>query len=184
MSSKINITRIVTEHLATLKCQGANHSYSKIDLATFYGVPALAAAMYFATMPPLARDTATHIDSVLIAAFSIFAALLLNMQILLIGLRDRMNSRIDIRMVERSPEDKLSFERLAATKLEHVTELFANVSYCILVSIALVGGTLVSIFLQVQTSPLLKSAQFFVILHFALTGIMVLKRMHVVFSQR
>jgi hypothetical protein len=184
VSTKVSVSRIIAEHLATLRPQGTSAGYSKLDMVTFYGVPTIAAAIYYAMMPTLTNDAVTQIDSVLVAAFSIFAALLLNMQVLIIGLRDRREGDTQSGSQDRSPEDQHLIDQLSAARHKHIAELFANVSYCIVVSIVLVGGTVISIFLQLQSRPLLKAIQFFVILHFALTGIMVLKRMHVLFSHR
>ena len=61
-------------------------------------------------------------------------------------------------------------------------ELFANVSYAILVAMAIVALTLISVMANIGDWRIVRGLQFFGTIHFALTSVMVLKRMHVVFS--
>lgn len=182
MIRKIDISRIVADHLSTLKDPGTE-DWSWYDIGTFYGVPAFLAVLHL-VIGGVGSNEVLEVDGIVVSAFSIFAALLLNVQVLIIGLKERLASVAKPSVDEAmSPEDSALAERLAGSQERPLQELFANVSYAILVSILLVTLTLVVIFLGIADWRLTTAMQFFGIAHFALTSVMVLKRMHVVFLQ-
>lgn len=118
----------------------------------------------------------------LVAAFSVFAALLLNAQVLIIGLiQQRRGNNIDTKNV--SQEDQVVISRRKKLEELATTELFANISYAIIISLFVVALTLFVVFVCIEQSLLFKSVQFFLVLHFVLTALMVLKRLHVIFGE-
>jgi hypothetical protein len=183
ISAKINVSRLISQHLSSLKShKGEGISY--VDLATFYGLPLILSVLYFFSIGSLKEGSVSQIDSVLIAAFSIFAALLLNAQVLIISLDKKLNrASASLGAGEASPEDSALRQVVSNSSRKEIAELFANVSYSILIAISLVAFTLIVIFGEISASVLVKSVQFFGVTHFCLTGLMVLKRMHVVFAQ-
>ncbi len=177
MSSKLDVRRVITDHLDTLRpSDGQEPLY--FDIATFYAVPATAATFFLLVVGDVSADMARQVDSVLVAAFAIFAALLLNVQVLIIGLSSGKSAR------EEGPisrENAVLENRLRSKTAEAIAELFANVSYAILVAVVSVVATVVAMFVKFDTSIVVKSIQLFCLVHFSLTLLMVLKRMHVVF---
>lgn len=183
MSTKINVGNLVSQHLSSMKRQG-DDGISRVDVATFYGVPLIVGALFYFLTARLKPDAISQIDNVLVAAFSIFAALLLNAQVLIIGLKVRSVEQEDETQVPAAREDIALRSQIRETSGNELSELFANVSYSILVSISLVAFTLIAIFTGISGSILVKAIQFSAVIHFCLTGLMVLKRMHVVFGHK
>jgi hypothetical protein len=183
MSTKIDVLRIFRQHIATLRRQGEDHA-DTTDLLTFFGVPLLAGILFYALAEKIKPEAANQIDSVLVAAFAVFAALLLNAQVLIIGLmREKRTSLEEKGSSVLSLEDTALLNRTARIVSSSTSELFANISYAILIALLIVFLTLMIIFVGMEQSILLKSVQFFAVIHFTLTGLMILKRLHVIFAE-
>lgn len=176
MIEKIDIRQIVTDHLGTLRAPGVDR-ISVDDLIVFFGIPVLAGLLYlfFASPPP--QPAENKIDEILVASFSVFAALLLNIQVFLLGFK-----------VPKFPQDPdVGVEDRALAEAQHglrerfYRELFANISYAILLSMGLVFLTLIAIFCYLDGGRLIRFVQFVLTMHFALTLLMVMKRVNALF---
>lgn len=175
MIDKINIRQIISDHVRTLRARGEER-VSTEDLVVFFGVPLLAGALYLVFSGTLPADN--KIDEILVAAFSIFAALMLNIQVFLLGFSLPPPPQ---NLSEMGAEDRALAETKAEMRQTFFTELFANISYAILLATAIVFLTLVAIFCQVHQAKAVKVIQFAFIMHFALTLLMVMKRVNVLF---
>jgi hypothetical protein len=173
---KIDVRQIVSDHLRTLRTPGED-GLSLEDLVVFFGLPLAAGLLYvFFSGPP---PEGNKIDEVLVASFSVFAALLLNIQVFLLGFQlPQVDREAD---PEMGREDAALLKRQEANRKTFYRELFSNISYAILLAMVIVFITLVSIFCQLDQSKAVKLMQFVLILHFTLTLLMVMKRVHVLF---
>lgn len=160
--TKINVAEIVKDHCATLVHEH-NHKSSLVDYLLFYGLPAVAATLliYFKGI------FGQTVSGILITSYSVFAALLFNLLLLVYDL------------VKRDPTSNL--------KLRFLKQIYSNISYSILISIVLI----MLLLLQLVTLsfpymiPRLTIA-FLVYLfsaNFILTILMVLQRVHSLFSE-
>lgn len=176
---KIDVRRIVVDHVRTLHQPGSK-KVDVEDVVIFFGLPLLAGALYliFSGRPA----DGNKIDEVLVASFSIFAALLLNIQVFLLGFQLPVLDSTTTN--EGDVEEQALKEKKAELRVIFYRELFSNISYSILLSMGVVIVTLLAIFCQVEQSRLIKFIQFVLILHFALTLLMVMKRVHVLFYAR
>jgi hypothetical protein len=184
LSSKLDIRTILTDHLDTLR-DGDNAELSIVDLVTFYGIPMLIAMLFWMLTDKVDEKAAERIDSIVVSSFSIFAALLLNVQVLIIGLRARKEGNLLGSAYEPLPQNTSREDRAwqfnkQKSRDTFIAEVFSNVSYAIAASIILVGLTILLIFCGWDQTALAKSAQLFLIIHFVLTLLMILKRMHIV----
>lgn len=176
MIDKVDIRQIVVDHLRTLRAPGAERQ-SVEDLSVFYGVPLFAGLLYllFSGSPAVGNK----IDEVLVSSFSVFAALLLNIQVFLLGFQvPTSQSAAD---TELGVEDRALIEKKDDMRRTFYRELFSNISYAILLAMGIVVITLIAIFCQIDQSRIVKLIQFILIMHFALTLLMVMKRVHVLF---
>lgn len=168
---KIDISRIILEHLRTLRDQGHSRIALK-DIATFYIAPILFSIIGSVFICDID-------DNVLIGSltvFSIFAALLLNVQIAIFGIFQREWDIKTDKIKEEIVEEKLKLRR----KL--ISEINTNVSYLILITC--VALTCCLIFLAFSVPQFLMTGLLaFIYTHFLLTLLMVIKRSHNVFEQ-
>ncbi len=161
MLSKIDIRDIVRDHLATL-VDYRTQKASRPDYVLFFFVPAVAAATLMYLKVRL-TDAAVN---VLITALSIFAGLLFNLLVLIASLVDKRSAPTgasDARQVMRS--------------------IYANIAYSLLVSLLTLLP--LGVFATLKDGLTKNSAMalsYYLIGHFALTLLMVLKRMHVLLS--
>ncbi len=182
MTRKIDVREIFFSHVRTLRSVNSE-GLRWDDIAVFYVFPAVAAGLFLWFSPSPSPDTTTKIDEVLLSAFSIFAGLLLNIQVFILGYRvtEKDGSDADRAVTDLAPEDKA----LAATQQgKHALffeELFANLSYAILTAILIISITMLSLFFFSGEVLVFRAVQFFLILHFLLTLLMVLKRIHALF---
>jgi len=172
---KIDISQIVASHIKTLRSPGSSR-VSGEDIVVFFGLPIFSGVLYFLFSGPLPVEN--KIDEMLIAAFSIFAALMLNIQVFLLGFR---LSPTEVDRSQLGTEDRALLERRSTQHQAFLSELFANISYAILLAMGLVFITLFCIFCQLHQLKIVKVVQFVLILHFALTLLMVMKRVNALF---
>lgn len=174
---KVDVRRIVVDHVRTLHAPGSP-SLDWEDIVVFFGLPVFAGLLYLAFANP--PSDGNKIDEVLVASFSIFAALLLNIQVFLLGFH--LPSLVQGgEGTEQSAEERALAAAKAETRVLFYREMFSNISYSILLAMGIVVITLLAIFCQIEHSRLIKFFQFILILHFALTLLMVMKRVHVLF---
>jgi|SRR5579863_3080260 len=168
---KIDVTRIIVAQIHTMK-DNSTQRYSVIDLIVFYGLPVLlgAAAAYYGW------KFNSDVLNALLAAFSIFAGLLLNLLILVYTFSSQ---------AEHPPA-------LARIRMTLIKELHDNIAYSILVSIVIVVVTMITVaYLKMHEKP--PEAAFtgrwvtgiviFLTMNFVLTLLMILKRIYIMLNQ-
>ncbi|HEX9221987.1 MAG TPA: hypothetical protein VF860_01520 [Candidatus Acidoferrales bacterium] len=168
---KINISRIVAAQVRTLR-NNATQTYSVFDLVLFFVFPILlgVAGAYYGW-----KFNGEALNA-LLAAFSIFAGLLLNLLILVYTLSSQ---------TEHPPV-------LAKARLGLVKELHDNIAYSILVSIVIVVVSMVAVahlnMHEKQGEPAFTARWvagliIFLTTNFVLTLLMILKRIYIMLNQ-
>mgnify|MGYP001544778115 CR=1 FL=1 len=161
MLSKINICPILREHIRTFKSDGGSES-STGDVIVFVGVPIALSFVIFKFSH--ADFLSESILNSLITVFSILVGLLLNLLLL-------------IMTVVQKEEEKLS-DRQIKNRINLLSQLYANISYAILASLAVVCFSVIA-FSGYHMIRLISS---FVIvgvtIHVCLTVLMIIKRIY------
>ncbi len=165
MTGKIDVTRIIKDHWATL-CDDRNNRYSVRDFLTFYGLPALVGAslIWFGVL------FGKTISSALTTAFSVFAALLFNLLILIYDIVSKSNGN----------------KNVFSLKSKFLRQIYSNISYSVLVSVSIIVFLLLYyLVFSLGYQRLSYVAAFLVYTlagNFILTLLMVLKRVHILLS--
>ncbi|SDP08900.1 hypothetical protein [Phyllobacterium sp. OV277] len=167
---KINVLSIIICHLKSL-CDDKGKFFLG-DIVTFYVMPIfLGVASVFLgwQMPEKALELS-------ISVFSIFAALLLSVQVALYGVSLRPIAKPE------DPKKLKDFEQQKAFRRALLRELNDNISYLILLSVVTVTITLILFFFN---APRVIGSGLAIALycHFFLTLLMVIKRASIVFSR-
>ncbi|MES0098506.1 hypothetical protein [Mesorhizobium sp. M0019] len=167
---KINIFGIVGCHLRTLSNSEGKILWS--DMALFYGLP-LVIADFVAIMHWNISGDAFDLS---ITVFSIFAALLLSVQVALYG--------VSLRAMNAPKDDKKikSFNAIKASRNVVIKELNDNISYLIMLAVVLVTVFLAATAMKLE-GPLLSAFAVGAYVHFFLTLLVVVKRASIVFSR-
>jgi hypothetical protein len=164
VSSKINISKIIKDHCDTLR-HDHDQSVSSLDYFVFFGLPLIASGVLIYLNILLSKD----VVGILITAFSVFAALLFN---LLLLVYDIVKKRVD-------SGDKTS-DRARLLK-----QIYGNIAYAILLSIS--ETIVLVVFYPVQGKPvperIIGYIIYFLSLNFILTLLMILKRVHVLLTR-
>lgn len=162
MISKINTADIIKDHLRTL----TNEHSGKVsvgDFLLFFGLPTIVglALLWFKGV------FGSNIGGILITAFSIFAALLFNLLLLVYDI------------VKKTDEPSL--------KRRFLKQIYSNISYAVFISIALIIFLLA--YFVAMTSDKLLTARFVLAFfvyalsgNFVLTMLMILKRIHILLA--
>lgn len=177
MSSKINIWSIIVGHIGTLK-DSSNGKVSFADYGTFYGLPIASALGLLSFGVVITADA----NSLLVNFGAIFTALLLSVLVLVYDQGEKLNSTTDIKQKHQMDLKKNLLE-----------QLYFNICYAIVVSVALVFLCLLYTFLPNRAIPF-SLAHFSVsldiklyiasplilifVINLLLTILMVVKRMH------
>ncbi len=160
ISSKINIFRIITSHISTLK---ALNKLNKADIWTFYIIPCVISILLC-----LKIQITAGLENLLGVILSIFIGLFLNLLMLLIS------------YVPPTDIDKEKKELLIATKKES----FYNVSYIILICI--IELLLLLIFTYVKElgciANIFSFMIYFLSIHIFLSLLMILKRIFALYD--
>lgn len=155
MFNRINLMKIFYDHLQTLK-YADDKKYSFPDIILFYAIPLILSIIgYFKSI----LLTCSQVN-LLITVFSIFTGLLLNLLLLIYDIVSKNNN---------------------TTKTKFLHEIYSNISYTILLSIIIIFCLLLITF--VSETALLSSIGLFLIIHFLLTILMILKRVHILLSK-
>ena len=179
MSSKVNVFGIIKGHFATLRDAEGHRTFS--DTATFIVIPALAAfaAFYFG----YCFDKG--LIDLLVNFGSIFTALLLSVLVLVYDQKGKC--------INNEP---VSIQQSIARRV--LDELFYNISFSIVCSVALVVLSLIVAFIgdskaQVQIGEFVVSAVgfgklisamiMFVVITIILNVLMIVKRMHIILTR-
>lgn len=168
---KIDITRIIVAQVRTMR-DNSTQRYSIPDLLLFFGVPLLLSVLG----PHYGWKFSADVLNALLAAFSIFAGLLLNLLIL-------------IYTFSSQAEHPFALTRVRATVIK---ELHDNIAYSILVSIFIVVVTMITVaYLKMHEKPLevaftsawVTGTVIFLTMNFVLTLLMILKRIYIMLNQ-
>jgi hypothetical protein len=168
---KIDVTRIVVAQARTMR-DNSTQKYSHVDLLVFYGLPVLlgVGGAYYGW------KFSTDVLNALLAAFSIFAGLLLNLLILVYTLSSQTEHPA----------------ALTKTRTALVKELHDNIAYSILVSIVIVVVTMTTVaYLKMHEHPpeaaftvrWVAAVVIFLTMNFVLTLLMILKRIYIMLNQ-
>jgi hypothetical protein len=166
---KIDISQIIKDHIDTLR-DFANGKTSWWDLLLFFGLPLLASSLILFGMGTLIDRASSNI---LITSLSVFSGLLLNLLMLIYDLMNR-------------EEHEAGAAKKPSVLARLLREIFANLSYSILVSVFCVAILLIA-YLDIRSGVFLRIFSFvvyFLVIQFVLTMFMVLKRVHVLMSLR
>ena len=156
--SKINISKIVVQHMKTLRVYGTEKS-SRLDLLLFFGAP-LVFAIIIVSFGMRVNDASVGI---LLSAFAILTGFLFNLLVFLYSLIPRGEDAVK----DEDPVKKVVLE-----------QTFHNISYSVLLGLCLtiicglgmIGNELIGLCVTFLTC--------FLGAHLFLTIIMVLKRFH------
>lgn len=162
--TKINTTGIVKDHLRTLVHEHSG-KLSVSDLVLFYGTPLITAFLLVWFKGAFGKT----IGGVLVTSFSVFAALLFNLLLLIYD-------------IVRKSDNALS-----AVKSKFLGQIYHNISYAILTAIStivLLLGYFVALALpSTKARVVLAFLVFALAANFILTILMILKRVHVLLSK-
>lgn len=167
---KINVLSIVGRHLRSLSDGRGRLLWT--DLVTFYGFPLVAGALFYIFGWCISREAL----GLSITVFSVFAALLLSVQVTLYSVSLRpLSEPSDPKKISAFKEQKSSRDAL-------IRELNDNISYAILLSVIFI--TLLLICYIGEWFDMLASAGIIALyVHFFLTLLMIVKRSSIVFSR-
>lgn len=160
MFPKINIADVVKDHLATIRDYDTGRT-SVSDAIVFALIPSffsLAAVIF-------GRRIDESVVGILITAFSIFTALLLNLLMLIFA--------------AARPGQKGQSDSRAKLRHALLKELFANVSFGILTSILITVLLVAILFASSLAHIIMLGAAAFLIVNFFFTLLMILKRVHI-----
>jgi hypothetical protein len=168
--NKINVVRIILSHLETLRDHSTGRR-SWPDIIFFFGVPLIVCgvALYF--------KWSLYVDALnaLLAAFSIFAGLLLNLLILIYTFASDRNHPTG----------------LARVRKEVVRQLHDNIAFSVLIAMTIAVVALVGVAQlkvrdpsnPVHTGPLFTFFLIYLTGNFVLTMLMILKRIYILLNQ-
>jgi len=168
--SKLNVSSIITDHFATFK--NFKTGKRKIgDYFVFLILPFVISIFFICFNILLTKE----LSNILITALSIFAALLFN---LLLLTYDIINKNSHVNFTDTTLKQKKQL------KHKFLKEIYANISFSILISIISVILLLGNYFLPCGLIYLLFNffSYFFIIL-FLLTLFLILKRIHILLSK-
>ncbi len=170
MLTKINVLSIIKDHILTLKNYRTGNVHYP-DIILFFLIPFLI-SIVLVSFQILLND---GIANILITSFSIFAALLFNLLLLVYDIAGKSNS------LSANKESRISLQ-----------EIYINISFCILISVVSIV-ILISSFFKIKYCLFLGfnicslqwvisfAAYYFSIL-FVLTLLMILKRIYILLA--
>ncbi|MDI6028659.1 hypothetical protein QBK99_21005 [Corticibacterium sp. UT-5YL-CI-8] len=168
---KINVLGIVSGHLRTIRSAESN-KFEKDDLIVFFAIPIVGGLTSYYFGITLKND----VFNTSISVFSIFSALLLNVQIALFSIYQRNWGRSNDEIVELMQKEDIGLKKRL------LSELNTNISYMVLFSI--VSVILFVIFYSFEFAIAFRGpVTVFIYLHFVLTLMMVVKRSHALFQK-
>jgi hypothetical protein len=161
---KINVADIVGEHFASLRQEGSPRT-SWDDVALFYGLPAAIVAGFIIAGTQLSSGTI----GVLTTALSVIAGLLFNLLVLL-----------------HSMKWTETREPFAGQLKRFLNQLHANIAYAIVIALLTIAPLVIGSNFEGNSPGGLICAYLaiYMAVHFGLTMLMVLKRMHIALQYR
>ena len=161
---------MVADHLQTLTDDRTGRR-SYVDIFLFYGIPVAVAALGYAWCLEVPKG----VSSVLVGALSFFAGLLFSAQIALYSILPRDFAG------QADPVSEARERKRGETTRRFFSHLNANISYCILLGattlFAVVSFQIISFNRAVESALIITLS-----LHFFLTLLMLVKRMHAAFK--
>ena len=164
MFSKINVSSIISDHFKTLKNNDTNKT-SFVDIGIFVLLPIVVALIFFCLDISLSES----LVNILIAAFSIFVGLLLN---LLMLVYDIVNKNYERQGVKEKPLRKI-----------YLKQIFSNISFTVFLSIIIIISLLFTFPENYIIKCVSSLVSVFLMSQFLLTLLMILKRVHVLLSK-
>lgn len=163
--TKINVLRIISDHIATLKDYN-NPRHSRSDIILFFITPFFAGLVLVLFQVLLTKD----LVGTLINVFAIFAGLLFNLLVLLYDA---------ISKVEQSSNSLASLK----LRIDTLEQIFSNISFKILLALVNVIILAISILFNGKEMNFVFSfLVFYLVILFTLSLLMVLKRIHKLLS--
>ncbi len=164
MLEKVNISPIIRDHLASFR-DFRTGSRKGSDVILFWGIPICVAALCL--WRGLLLSTASV--NAILTAFSIFAGLLFNLLVMVLTFLQTSNSKgVDLGDL--------------VTKKQILREVTANLSFAILLAMAIVGASVIVLSIAGKDQYYINRWGSMVlvlgVLNFALTLVMLLKRMY------
>ena len=171
MTTKIDVLPIITRHFDTLR-NNATGARSLADIVVFFGFPLIASLAAFYYRLTLTADALTAV----LASFSIFAGLLLNLMLLVYTFAGEPG-RTDL---------------FAANIKQFIRELHDNIEFAVLVSVFIVILSLIAVATlkkedantAAHTGRVTTAILVYLTANFILTLLMVLKRIHMMLLEK
>jgi len=164
MFSKINVLSIITDQFDTLRNNDTN-KISKRDIALFIFGPVIVSIIFCYFHISLSEN----LVNILIAAFSIFVGLLLNLLMLVYDIVNKNYEAANVKKTE--------------LRRKFLKQIFSNISYTVFISIIIV----LSLLLTFPDNFFIKSIStlisVFLMTQFLLLLLMILKRVHILLSK-
>jgi len=167
---KIDISYIVQDHISTLKNYQTN-KISQNDIVLFYVAPLLFSIILVYLQFKLNKELLT----ILVTSLSIFAALLFNLLLLVYDIFGKISNVIN------------DTDKDLSKKMQLLKEVYANISYCILIAIITI---ILLVFFALNIPQMFNMPQievvgsiltiivFWLLIQFIFTLLMILKRVH------
>ena len=166
MLDKISLRRIWADHIDTFRDFGTKE-YKKSDFLLFFGVPVVPATLIVVFVGTTSGATIT----VLITSLSVFAALLLNLLLVIYSVANRR-----LGAAERDQD---------AVSRQVLREVFSNISFATATAVV---GVVVLVGLAIDSNVwgveiVLSAVIHYLLGVFVLTVLMILKRMHILLAK-
>lgn len=168
MSGKINISDVLYDHFRTLRNERTG-KVSVADILTFVGLPLLVSGLFWVYAYRLSDAAIPTI----ITALSIFAGLMINVLVLIYSVSQNVSEITRFRSQEDVNSEK-----------HFLREIFANISYSILVCVVSVIILIVVMWFTGQVRVVLSALAIGLIVNFVLTLMMTVKRIHYLLGRR
>lgn len=165
MSSKFSVNKIVRDHINTLYIYGTEKT-DNIAVFINFILPLIASILFISFGVIIISSEFT----VILTAFSVFAALLLNLMILVFSIVNREKEK---------DGDKMDREKIKLLK-----ETYENIQFTVLISVIIIVIILVLLFIPFNfyLDLVLSFAIYYLVFTFIVTLFMVLKRTHAIMS--
>lgn len=165
MSSKFSVNKIVRDHINTLYNSDTNKK-DKIAIFINFILPLIVSVSFISFGVIIIYSEFT----VILTAFSVFAALLLNLMILVFSIVNREKEKGD---------DQKDLDKIKLLK-----ETYENIQFTVLISVLIIVVILFMLFIpfNIYLDLALSFAIYYLVFTFIVTLFMVLKRTHAIMS--
>lgn len=177
MSEKINLSKIIKQHFQSLV--DINGKISYWDLVTFFILPLICSAFFVYR----GWELSDAVIGIFINLGSIFTALLISVLIMLYDQEQKITDKLVNLSRATDPNYRIKLD----TKRALMREVFANISYAIIIAILLVFSSLLYQILtsnHVLSKIVFMPLNVFFVVNLLLTFLMVVKRTHNLMSSK